>query len=337
MTVDLAKALKDFFYVYLAEQRGLSPHTLKSYRDTFRLLFLYLQAQRRNGGVRLLDLDVKTILAFLQHLEDAAAGRGNSARTRNLRLTAIQGFFKYLSLMYPSLERHAQRVLAIPLKRVPPRLVQSLERRELEALLLQPRSDSSDGVRDLAVLTFLYNTGARASEAANARLSWFDFAGRFVTILGKGQKKRVTPLWPSTVRLLKFYIERHRRTPKVPGDFFFVDQRGLPFTRFGIRTLVKRYLKAAAKRCPSLATKRLSTHSLRHTTAVHLLESGVDPTVIKDWLGHATLDSTTQYLDTHLRRKRRILQQFGPPASVVQVLQPPEPSKIDLLEWLNDL
>jgi len=214
-----------------------------------------------------------------------------------------------------------------------------LDRQELQALLKQPKTDTPDGVRDLAILTFLYNTGARASEVAEARRSWFNWPTRTVKIFGKRRKERETPLWPSTVRLLKLYTEYHRRKP-LPGfaDYLFINQRGRAFNRFGIRALVKRHLKTAAKECPSLAAKELSTHSLRHTTAVHLLESRVDPNVIKAWLGHASVKSTDPYLDTDLNHKRRILEQFGPPPFVNGPEEPPTPgSGTDLLDWLDDL
>lgn len=335
----LTQLLKNFFQVYLHE-RALSPHTVKSYRDSFKLLLHYLQCRRRSPrALTLLDLNVKTILAFLHHLEDADRGRGNCAQTRNQRLVAIQCFFKYVSLYHPSLEPHAKRILSIPIKRAPAKAVQSLSRKELEALLAQPHITTSDGIRNLAILTFLYNAGARASEAADARLSWFDFPNRTVAILGKGRKERITPLWPSTIRLLQLYVHRHRRKPK-PGfaDYFFINQRSCPFTRFGIRAVVKRHLAAASKLCPSLAAKSLSTHSLRHTCAVHLLESKVDPNVIKSWLGHASISSTDRYLDTDLTHKRRILEQFGPPPYVASLENPQSPgSNTDLLNWLDDL
>jgi site-specific recombinase XerD len=339
MSGHLIPHLQAFFQTYLRQQRALSPHTIKSYRDTFKLLVTYLQSHRRRSPLTVADLDAKTILAFLQHLEDDDQGRGNSAHTRNQRLAAIHAFFKYLSLQSPGLQHQADRVAAIPRKRVVPRTMESLNRAELETLLAQPRTDTPDGVRDLALLTFLYNTGARASEVAQAHLSQFNFPNRTVTLFGKGQKQRLTPLWPSTVRLLILYKDQYRRKPK-PGyqDFFFIDQRGLSFTRFGIRAIMKRHLCAAAKKCPSLATKRLSTHNMRHTTAVHLLESRVDPNVIKAWLGHASISSTSRYLDTDLNHKRRILEKFGPPDYVAGSLEPkPNDAPDKFLDWLDEL
>lgn len=337
MTSRLDQRLRDFFCVYLRDQRSVSPNTIKSYRDTFKLLLAYLGSGRRDPRpLAVEDLDAKTVLAFLRHLE---ASRGNCAQSRNLRLAAIQCFFKHVALHSPGLERQAKRISAIPAKRVPPKAMESLDRKELEALLAQPQTSCADGVRDLAILTFLYNTGARAQEAADARDGWFDFANRTVAIVGKGQRQRTTPLWPSTVRLLQFYRREHRRKAE-PGaaDRFFINQRGGAFTRFGMRAVVKKYLRLAARACPSIARKRLSTHSLRHTTAVHLLESRVDPNVIKSWLGHASVSSTSRYLDTDLNHKRRILEQFGPPRYVESSLQPQSPgSTKEILDWLQEL
>lgn len=340
MSDDLGRHLHGFFETYLREQRALSRNTIKSYRDTFKLLVAYLDSGRGSSGrLSTRDLDPKTVLAFLRHLEDPERGRGNGVPTRNQRLAAIQCFARYVALHAPGLERRAKRLLAIPKKRVQPRPAESLDRAELEVLLSQPSAATSDGIRDLAILAFLYNTGARAQEAADAKLGWFDFPGRAVTIEGKGGRRRTTPLWPSTVRLLSHYMRHHRRRPR-PGaaDRLFVNQRGGAFTRFGIRDIAKRHLRRAAKTCPSLAARRLSTHSLRHTTAVHLLESGVEANVIKAWLGHASISATSRYLDTTLAHKRRVLEKFGPPGYVASSVEPAaHPSSRELLGWLDDL
>ena len=338
--ISLANHLQGFFQTYLREQKGLSPHTILSYRDTFKVLVAYLQSKcRRSKLLSVSDLDIKTLLAFLQHLEDPQQGRGNSVQTRNQRLAAIQGFFQYLSLHSSAFEHQAGRVTAIPRKKAAKRAMESLNHQELEVLLAQPSPHTPDGIRDLTLLTFLYNTGARASEVAQARRSWFDWSNRTVNILGKGRKQRLIPLWLSTIQLLKLYADQYRRKPKPGGqDFFFIDQRGLPFSRFGIRAVVKRHLKAAARKCSSLAAKRLSTHSLRHTTAVHLLEAKVELNVIRVWLGHESLRSTGHYLTVNLEQKRRILEHFGPPSYVVSVLTPkPNDSPDQITAWLNTL
>lgn len=340
MSPRLEPLLRDFFQTYLREQRNSSPHTIRSYRDTFKLLIAYLGARTRGKrALAIEDLDAKAVLGFLRNLEDPDNGRGNCAYSRNVRLAAIQSFFKYAALCNPNLDRQAKRISAVPVKRVAPRLADSLDRKELEALLAQPQTSRAQGVRDLAILTFLYNTGARAQEVADARLDWFDFPNRVVEITGKGQKRRTTPLWPSTVRLLKLYRDRHRRKPaSAASHAFFVNQRGGAFTRFGVRAIVKRYLRLAARVCPSIARKRLSTHSMRHTTAVHLLQSRVDPNVIKAWLGHASISSTSRYLDTDLNHKRSILEKFGPPRYVESSLQAEKPaSTTEILDWLQEL
>ena len=340
MNAQLARHLQEFFQTYLRQQRNVSPNTVKSYRDTFKLLIAYVSSQRRTARpLCMKDLDAKTVLAFLRNLEDPDRGRGNCAQSRNQRLAAIQCFFKYLALHQPSLERQAKRIFAIPIKRVPPQAVESPSRKELEALLAQPQTATADGIRDLAILTFIYNTGARAQEAADARLSWFDFPDRTVSIIGKGQRQRLTPLWPSTVRLLKLYKGSHRRKPrKTAASHFFINQRAGGFTRFGIRAIVKKYFRLAAQNCPSLRHRRLSTHSLRHATARHLLESKVEPNVIKSWLGHSSLRSTARYLDTDLNYKRRILDQFGPPDYVASSTEPERGGSTDhILDWLKDL
>jgi len=340
VNASLDHRLRDFFQVYLRDQRSVSPNTIKSYRDTFKMLLAYLASGKCGAKpLAIPDIDAKIVLAFLRHLEDPVGGRGNCAQSRNLRLAAVQCFFKYLVLHSPGIERQAKRIFAIPIKRAPPKAADSLSRKELETLLAQPRTAGANGVRDLAVLTFLYNTGARAQEAADLRNSWLDFTNRTVSIIGKGQRQRITPLWPSTVRLLKLYRDEHRRKDAPAAcDRFFINQRGGAFTRFGIRIIVKKYIHLAAKVCPSMAGKRLSTHSLRHTTAVHLLESRVDPNVIKSWLGHASISSTSRYLDTDLNHKRRILDQFGPPHYVESSLQPEKPgSTKEILDWLQEL
>jgi site-specific recombinase XerD len=340
MQTELACYLQPFFETYLARQRNLSPNTLKSYRDTFKLLVLYLQHRHPAAKpVRITQLDAKTILDFLEYLENADIGRGNSAQTRNARRAAIRCFFEYVAMHHPGLERQAERVLTIPKKRANIKPPASLERKELEAMFAQPNPHTPDGIRDLALLPFLYNAGARATEAAQVRLSSFDFPNRLVTIRGKGDKERLTPLWLCTVKLLELYAKDYRRKPKAGfSDYFFINQRGRSFTRFGIRYIVKKYIRLAAKKCPSLTAKKLAAHSMRHTCASHLLEARVESRAISGWLGHALMSSTDTYLHTDLTFKRQILEKFGPPDYVATVLKPKGGDSPDkLLNWLKDL
>jgi site-specific recombinase XerD len=339
MTGDLHDHLHAFFEVYLRRQRGVSINTIRSYRDTFKLLVAFIGARYPGRALRFKNVDAKTVLAFLEHLEDPDGGRGSSPRTRNQRLAAIQSFFKYLTLHGLGMGAHAERVLAVPAKRVSKRDSEFLTYQELEVLFAQPQTLTTDGIRDLAILVFLYNTGARASEAANARISWFDFPNRTVKITGKGNKERINPLWPTTVKLLELYRAHHRRKPKPSAsDRFFINQRGLSFTRFGMRSVVKKYLCLAARSCPSIAGKRLSTHNMRHTLVCHLLESKVDVNAIKTIMGHSSIKSLDDYAHTSLAHMRRIYEQFGPPPIIERVLDPkPEGAPDQLLSWLDRL
>ena len=337
MTTNLGPLLQEFFHTHLRDQRQVSPNTIRSYRDTFKLLVEYLRSKHRPGrGLDARDLEPRTVLAFLQYLEER---RHNTAVTRNQRLIAIKSFLNYAALLYPSLESIARRLQTLRAKRTHPKEADSLDRQELEALLEQLNLRSPDGFRDLTILLYLYNTGARAQEVADTRLGWFDFPNRLVTITGKGGRERTTPLWAPTVSLLTTYKDTYRRKPKPAAhDIFFVNQRGGAFTRFGIRDLVIKYLDLAAKKRPTIAAKRLSTHNLRHTTSAHLAESKVDPTGVKGWLGHARLRSTSRYFHTDLNQKRRILEQFGPPSYVDSAANPqPGGTPDKILNWLKEL
>jgi site-specific recombinase XerD len=338
MSDDLGRHLKAFLQLYLRQQRELSPNTIRSYRDAFKLLLGFVHARTPGrSSVAVKDIDAKTILAFLQNLEDGEAGRGNGVRTRNQRLAAIQAFFKYLSLHVPATETQARRILAIPSKKAASKPADFLTAPELETLFEQPQTSSSDGFRDFALLVFLYNSGARAQEVADLRISSFDFTHRTVRLIGKGNDERVLPMQPETMKLIKLYKERHRR--RGACDHFFVNQRGGRFTRFGIRTIVKKYLRFAGRICPSIAAKRLSTHSLRHTCASHLLASGLELNVIREWLGHKRL-ATTSGIYTHvdLSPQRRIYERFGPSNYVASVVDSicREPQGQDYA-WLDDV
>ncbi|MBI3550873.1 MAG: tyrosine-type recombinase/integrase [Elusimicrobia bacterium] len=338
MSDDLSRHLKDFLQSYLRQQRDFSPHTIKSYRDAFKLLLRYALSRRpglKKAAIR--DLDAKTILSFLQNLEDSQLGRGNNIRTRNQRLAAIHAFFKYLSLHVPSVEPQARRILAIPFKKTTSKPADSLTHKELEVLLAQPQASGADGFRDLTILVFLYNSGARAQEVADLRLSSFNFANNTVKIIGKGKNERLLPLQLSTIKLLKLYKEKYRR--QSAGEHFFINQRNGRFTRFGIRTIVKKYLQLAGRVCPTLAAKRLSTHSLRHTCASHMRDSDVEFNLIRGWLGHKSLETTTSiYTHVDLSPQRRIYEKFGPPNYVVSAVESicrePQGQGFD---WLDDL
>lgn len=340
-TADLKETLQGFLGSYLIEQRQCSPHTVKSYRDAFKLLLKF--ARQQKGASRVLkpsDLDAPMILDFLKHLEDDdGGGRGNASSTRNFRLAAIRSFFRYLSWQYPSLERQAKRIISIPMKKSGAVKLDFLSRGELKLLFAQVDTQEPEGFRDLAILTYLYNTGARSQEVADTKISWIDWSNQTVSIVGKGNKERAVPLWATTIKAIETYLDKCRRRPRLPGqDFLFINQRAGRFTRFGIRRVVQKYLQRAKAKEKGLGAKRLSTHSLRHTTAMHLLESGVELNVIKAWLGHADLSSTSRYLEADLSHKKEALERFGPPLYVASSLEQSSPSSTEqILDWLKDL
>ena len=188
-------------------------------------------------------------------------------------------------------------------------------------------------------MTYLYNTGARSQEVASTQIPWLNLKEQTVSITGKGNKVRLVPLWATTVKAIETYLKDYRRKPKPQTqDSLFLNQRGEMLTRFGVRRIVQKYLRRANSHCESLRSKRLSTHSLRHTTAMHLLESGVELNVIKAWLGHASIDSTSRYLEADFRSKKIALEKFAPPIYVASSLeQSPSSSTDQVLDWLNDL
>lgn len=314
----LSNHLKPFFTSYLQEERGLSKNTIYSYRDTFQILLNFLSLKKGGDFLKeftVFDLDVKTILSFLNYLEDEEKGRGNKPQSRNLRLAVIHCFFRYLELQSEVYTTHAKKILSIPIKRASTSTVGYLEKEELELLFRQINSSTKEGFRDLCLILFMYNTGARAEETSQVKISSLNLEGNLqVKISGKGNKERICPLWPSTARFLKSYIRKYRRPPqKGFEDYLFIDQRAQPLSRFGVYDIVKRHLQAAAKKNERLTHKHLSTHSLRHTTAVHLLQSGVELNLIKAWLGHASISTTSRYLDVDLKKKREVLTKFAPP------------------------
>jgi site-specific recombinase XerD len=302
--------LQSFFQQRLVAQRGASAQTIASYRDTFELLLRYPEqaTQRSPSALGLDDLDAPLVLAFLDHLE---LQRGNSARTRNLRLTAIRSFMRYASVREPAALPVAQRVLAIPAKRFDRPALQFLSRQEVKALLDAPDRATWSGQRDAVLLATLYNTGARVSEITGLRVAdvLIDRASA-VHLHGKGRKERVVPLWKTTAALLRTWLPRIDPSPGTP---VFPNRAGKRLSRFGVVDRLAVALAIASKLCPSLAGRRISPHTLRHTTAMHLLQSGVDITVIAMWLGHEDPSTTHLYVEADLAMKEAALRQVADP------------------------
>ena len=302
--------LQDFFQRRLVSERGASTHTIASYRDTFELLLHF--AEQRTGrtpsALTLADLDAPMVLAFLDHLETQ---RANSPRTRNLRLTAIRSFMRHASLREPTSLPVAQRVLAISTKRFDRPVVGFLSREEVEAVLDAPDRATWSGHRDAVMLAVFYNTGARVSEVIGLGIAdvLLDRASA-LHLHGKGRKERVVPLWKSTVTQLGVWFRHIDRSPDAP---VFPNRAGKRLSRSGVEHRLRLAVGKASKRCPSLLSRRISPHTLRHTTAMHLLQSGVDITVIALWLGHEDTATTHLYVEADLAMKEAALKRLDDP------------------------
>ena len=303
--------VQDFFLNRLIAQRGASARTVESYRDAFELLFAFTAQHtgKHPSDLQLADLDAPLVLDFLDHLETK---RGNSIRTRNARLAAIHSFMRYAAIRDPASLPVAQRVLAIPTKRFDRPVLGYLTRDQVAAILDAPDRRTWTGHRDAVMFATLYNTGARVSEITGLRVRDVLLDRSTAVLLhGKGRKERVIPLWKSTARDLRDWL---RRTKSGPDDPVFPNRAGAPLTRSGVRDRLDRAVATARHRCPSLEGKPVSPHTLRHTTAVHLLESGTDLAVIALWLGHASPTTTHQYLEADLAAKEAVLQRLDDPA-----------------------
>jgi site-specific recombinase XerD len=333
---NLGRALVRFFQDYLPNQRGMSTHTIRSYRDAI-VLFLGFASQDAGHGVERLeieDLRPERVTQFLASLENQ---RGNGVATRNARLAALHTLARFLATEHPQHMATLQAVLAVPFKRGGKNApIEYLEQDEVRELLAAIDRSDDQGRRDYALFALMFNTGARVQEilnlrARNVRLD----APAQVRLTGKGNKIRVCPIWASTAQLLRpLCSEREGDDADMP---LFVNQRGQPLTRFGVRYLLRRHLANAATRSPTLGGKSIHPHSIRHTTAIHLLKAGVDFASISQWLGHASLNTTMVYARADLDLKRQALLQVFPDA-----LAPPKAGslalgRVNVVDWLRRL
>lgn len=304
--------VQDFFLQRLQAQRNASPRTIASYRDTFHLLLDWTEQQlhKAPAALALADLNASVVLAFLDHLE---RDRHNGVRTRNARLAALRSFFQYAASRDPAHLATIQRVLAIPAKRHDRPILGCLTREQVAAILAALDLTTWSGRRDQALLATLYNTGARVSEALDLRVGDIT-RGRegAVRLRGKGRKDRLVPLWKSTMRLLQAWINRGDTTPESP---LFPNREGHRMNRSGVAHRLRLAVKAATANCPSLGKIRVSPHTFRHTTAMHLLQAGVDITVIAIWLGHESPTTTHRYVEADLRMKQRTLAMLPDPGT----------------------
>jgi len=301
--------LEKFFTYRLIAQRRVSQHTIASYRDTFRLLlqFANKNLKKQPSSIKLDDLDAPLISTFLDHIEKQ---RKNVIRSRNLRLTAIRSFFRFVSFQEPGYSAHIQRILAIPNKKHQKKLIAFLTRSEIDALLSVPDKKTWIGRRDHAFLFLSIQTGLRLSEMIS--LHWKDIVlerGAHVRCYGKGRKERCTPLTKQTVKVLKAWL---REQNGKSDEIVFPNSRGKQLSSDGVQYFVAKHVKKAQLICPSLKKKRVSPHVFRHTTAMELLQAGVDRSVIALWLGHESVETTQIYLDANLALKEEILKKTTP-------------------------
>ncbi len=299
--------IRRFLVEHLVTERNFSRNTQTSYRDTLCLLLPFVSqlAKKRTDQLKVEDLTADRVSAFLRNLQET---RNSGPATLNQRLAAIHSLSHFISLHSPEHVQWCGEIRAIQGKKAPRHPLSYFEKEEMDALLAAPNLSSEQGRRDHAVLMFLYNTGARADEAAHVQISDLDLGsipGRdpsSVLIHGKGNKQRRCPLWSITVQSLRAFV-----TNRLPSDHVFRNRRGQPLTRFGIHALVERYAKAVAKTRPSMSKKQLSPHTIRHTTATHLLRAGVDINTIRAWLGHVSLATTNIYAEVDLQMKEKAL------------------------------
>ena len=306
---DFPRLLAMFFTKRLMQQCQASPHTIASYRDTFRLLVRYAQRELNKSPSKLVleDFDSTFLGAFLSHLENE---RGNKARTRNTRLAAIRSFFCYVALQEPCHAALAQRVLAIPDKRYTRRSVAFLNRDELHTLLQAPDRRTRLGRRDRTLLLVASQTGLRASELINLRCEDVHLgAGAHLRCQGKGRKERCTPLRKDAVAALRAWLQERRGEARDP---VFPNQRGRSLSHDSLKYLLEKHLVTARAQCPSLKNKRVTPHCLRHTAAMELLQNGVDRSVIALWLGHESVETTYVYLHADLKLKEQAMAKTTP-------------------------
>jgi integrase/recombinase XerC len=304
---DLGTLIRNFFEQHLVSQRGLSEHTVLAYRDTWKLFLQFASRRHRKTCTRLAleDLTADTVRHFLDHLERE---RHNGVPTRNNRLAAIHSFFEYLASTDPRYLAHCESILAVRFKRHAQPVPQYLERQEVLKIFTRIDRRTPLGLRDDALLRLLYNTGMRAQELVNLDVNHLRFSRPcYVRIHGKGHKERTCPLWRETVQAIKSYLERRsvRLDEAVP---LFVNTEENRLSRFGLRYIITHRVAEAAKICPSLLTRRVTPHTWRHTTAMHLLQSGVDLSMIRSWLGHAYIQTTSGYVEIDLEMKRKTLR-----------------------------
>lgn len=302
----------NFFRIFLANQNGSSKHTIASYSDCVKLLINYA-CETIAVSFDKLSIEAitdKLVLDFLDHLETT---RNNAPQTRNQRLAAIKTFFRFLALQDPGLTETCDRICAIRAKRTEHSVIEPLELPEVQVFLQAPNSKTIWGARDSALLHLLYNVGARAQELADLKVKDLRLDVPLqISVTGKGKKQRIVPLWQETADAIRLYLDL-REAKGISSDILFLNTRGEKISRFGINHIVDKYHKLSQKKCLSLKNKKVTPHTFRHTTALHLIQSGNDITVVKEWLGHADIKTSHLYVEIDIEMKRKALEKYKAP------------------------
>jgi integrase/recombinase XerD len=329
----LGAIIRDYFTDHLPRLRGASPHTIHSYRDSIVLLLRFLAAQGKKAVTQLdlVDIDPRGILAFLSYLEKE---RKNGVSTRNVRLSAIHALFHFIASRNPEHLELVQRVLGIPFKRARQRVIDYLEYEEIDSILRAIDRTTTQGARDYALIATMFNTGARVQEIADLRFRDLQLEKPFqVRLFGKGRKERYCPIWPQTASVLRTFCQM-RTLESQPEAHIFINHRGAPLSRFGIRHILGKRMQRARDDAPNLRKKRLHPHSVRHSTAVALMKSGVDLSTISHLLGHANPATTSRYAKIDLEMKRKAIARVKPVAHRSRL---PWSRDRTILDWLESL
>jgi len=331
----LMMLVQGFFQNYLVVDRGLSQNTVMAYRDTLKLFFAFECSRQKKSITKLVldDVNADAILLFLNQLESK---RNNSIVTRNLRLAALKTFSLFLTTKDVERSGEYQRIMALPLKKAPHKAIDYLEVSEIKSIIDGFNFENRNDQRDQVLLNLLYNTGARVQEICDLTVNSITF-GRLpvVTLVGKGNKTRMVPIWQDTANLLMSYLRKNQILDQ-PEASIFLNACGQPLGRFGVRYIIKKRVKLAAENCPGLKSKSIGPHTFRHTIAMHLLQAGVDLSIIRSWLGHVNLQTTHAYVEIDMEMKRKVLNAYSPSGKSNSLKGVLDKNK-DVLAWLNSI
>lgn len=331
----LMMLVQGFFQNYLVVDRGLSQNTVMAYRDTLKLFFAFECSRQKKSITKLVldDVNADAVLLFLNQLESK---RNNSIVTRNLRLASLKTFSLFLTTKDVLRAGEYQRIMALPLKKAPHKMIDYLEVDVIRAIIGDFNHENRNRQRDHVLLNLLYNTGARVQEICDLTVSSITF-GKLpvVTLVGKGNKTRMVPIWQDTAKLLTDYLREYQLFDQ-PDAHLFLNACGQPLGRFGVRYIIKKRVELASKKHPDLKLKSIGPHTFRHSIAMHMLQAGVDLSIIRSWLGHVNLQTTHAYVEIDMEMKRKVLNAYLPSSESKSLKGVLDKNK-DVLAWLESI